>query len=155
MSNTTIQAFLDTHKQLVQAIEGLSDAELQWKQTPEKWSVTEVLTHLVDHSIVVSFRIRDILAGTTVKLPAFGQDAWVSGQHANSGNTADILAAFQALLHYNGILLTRLTDEDWNLTAISHKGDTVRIGDIVRGFAAHVHNHLGQIERIRQAQLEA
>lgn len=31
-------------------------------------SVTEVLAHLADHSIVVSFRIRDILAGTEVQL---------------------------------------------------------------------------------------
>jgi len=152
MSEASIQAFLNTHGQLVQAIEGLNEEELTWKPAPEKWSVTEVLAHLTDHSIVISFRIRDILAGTTVTLPAFEQDAWVSGQHANEGSAADILAAFHAVLQYNALLLRRLTDEDWEKSGVNVKGDKVRVADIARGFAAHVEHHLGQIGRIREAK---
>ncbi|TVY04248.1 DinB family protein [Cohnella terricola] len=153
MSNENIQAFRETHEKLVHAIQGLSEEELVWKQAPEKWSVTEVLSHLADHSIVISFRIRDILADTTSSLPAFGQDAWVKGQHANLGNAADILAFFHAILQYNALLLDRLTEEEWGKSALNFKGDQVRILDIVRGFAAHVENHLGQISRIRHAQV--
>ncbi|AIQ45683.1 hypothetical protein R70723_07115 [Paenibacillus sp. FSL R7-0273] len=155
MSSTQLKDYLNTHQQLVQATGGLTEEQLKWKAGPGIWSVTEVLAHLADHSIVVSFRIRDILAGTTAQLPAFNQDAWVSGQYANDGNAADNLELFRSLLHYNSLLLSRLPAEDWELSGINFKGDTVRISDIVRSFIAHVQNHLAQIERIKQGAAAA
>lgn len=151
MSQVDIQAYIDTHNKLVDAIAGLNKEQLTWKAAPESWSVTEVLAHLADHNIVVSFRVRDTLAGTTARLPAFDQDAWVSRQKANDGKAADILALFKHLLQYNALLFQRLTDEDWEKTAVNAKGETVRAADIVAGFTRHVHHHLGQIERIRKA----
>jgi hypothetical protein len=151
MSQVDIQAYLGTQNQLVQAVQGLSKEQLTWKAAPESWSITEVLTHLADHSIVVSFRIRDVLAGTSARLPAFNQDAWVSGQKANDGEVADILALFGQLLHYNSLLFKRLTDEDWEKSGVNAKAETVRVADIVKGFTRHVNNHLGQIEKIKAA----
>jgi len=152
MSKELISAFLDTHRQLLEATGGKSEAELAWKPGPQQWSITEVLAHLADHSIVVSFRIRAILAGSTATLPAFDQDNWVSGQHANSGSASDILALFAALLQYNALLLERLSDSDWEKSGLNVKGENVTIAAIVRGFAGHVQNHLGQIQRIEQAR---
>lgn len=146
-----IEAFLETHGKLALAIEGVEAEQLTWKPSPSAWSVTEVLGHLADHSIVVSFRIRDLLADTKAQFPAFEQDNWVSGQNTNAGSAANILALFGALLRYNGLLLRRLTEADWQKTAINQKGDTVRAGDIVAGFTKHVHHHIGQIERTKQA----
>lgn len=151
MSEFPIEAFVNTHDQLLAAVAGLSEDQLQWKQAPHIWSVQEVLSHLVDHSIVVSFRIRDILAGTTAQLPAFNQYAWVNGQYSNEGRAEDMLEAFRALLHYNSLLLRRLSGADTAKTGINVKGETVSVSDIVNGFTRHVQNHLGQIERIKLA----
>jgi uncharacterized damage-inducible protein DinB len=151
MTKVNFEAFLNTHGQLVTAIDGLSEEQTTWKPKPESWSVLEVLTHLVDHSIVVSFRIRDILAGTEAQLPAFNQDAWVSGQYANAGKVSDVLKTFHALLLYNSLLLSRLDAEDLEKTGVNAKGETVSIKQIVEGFTNHVQRHLGQIDRIKQA----
>lgn len=151
MTKVNFEAFLNTHGQLVTAIDGLSEEQTTWKPKPESWSVLEVLTHLVDHSIVVSFRIRDILAGTEAQLPAFNQDAWVSGQYANAGKVSDVLQTFHALLLYNSLLLSRLDAEDLEKTGVNAKGETVSIKQIVEGFNNHVQRHLGQIDRIKQA----
>lgn len=121
MSSVELTEYLNTHGQLVQALEGLSDEQLKWKAEPASWSVTEVLAHLADHSIVVSFRIRDILADTKVQLPAFNQDAWVSGQHSNQGKATDSLELFRSLLHYNSLLLGRLSAGDWEKSGINVK----------------------------------
>jgi uncharacterized damage-inducible protein DinB len=151
MTKVNFEAFLNTHGQLVTAIDGLSEEQTTWKPKPESWSVLEVLTHLVDHSIVISFRIRDILAGTEARLPAFNQDAWVSGQYANAGKVSDVLQAFHALLLYNSLLLNRLDTADLEKTGVNAKGETVSIKQIVEGFTNHVQRHLGQIDRIKQA----
>jgi hypothetical protein len=153
MSDVDLQAFLHTREQLERAIEGLSEEQLQVREAPGKWSIAEVLSHLADHGIVVSFRIRDILADTEARLPAFDQDRWVSGQKANLSRSEDILAAFGALLQYNSLLLGRLNEADLAKTGVNFKGETVRIPDIAKGFVRHVHGHIGQIERIKQTVL--
>ncbi len=154
MSQIDIQAYLDTHSHLVQAIEGLSEERLRWKAAPESWSVTEVLAHLLDHNLVVSFRIRDILGDTTARLPAFNQDNWVSGQKANESDAGEILETYRALLRYNSLLFGKLTETDLEKTGINFKGETVRIVDIAAGFIKHVHHHIAQIERVKRAQAD-
>lgn len=123
MSKVQISNFLSTHNQLVHATAGLSEEQLKWKAAPTSWSITEVLAHLADHSIVVSFRIRDILAATTAQLPVFNQDTWVSGQYANSGSASDSLELFRSLLYYNSLLFERLSAEDWEKSGVNFKGE--------------------------------
>jgi uncharacterized damage-inducible protein DinB len=152
MSQIDLQAYLDLHRLLEEAIEGLDERQLTWKPSPASWSVTEVLTHLLDHHLVVSFRIRDILAGTTAKLAVFHQDQWVSGQKGNQSRAADILEAYRALLRYNSLLFQRLDEQEWAKTGVNFKDETVSVASVVTGFINHVHHHLGQIERIKKAQ---
>lgn len=151
--DTTIQNYLNTYQQLSKAVEGLTERQIKWKATPEQWSVTEVLSHLADHNIVVSFRIREILSGSSVPLPAFRQDPWVSHSKANDGSASDILALFHALLIYNSLLFHRLSAENWSKTGTNAKGETVSLSDVIRSFIAHVQTHLAQIERIKESAL--
>ncbi|WP_138754083.1 DinB family protein [Paenibacillus sinopodophylli] len=153
-STVDVQAYVQAYDQIEQEIEGLTEQQLKWKAAPESWSVTEVLAHLVDHSIVVSFRIREILSGSEVRLPLFNQDAWVAGQKANEGDAKDILIAARGFVNYNSLLFNRLTSEEWSKTGINFKGEPVAISAIVPAFVAHVQGHLGQIRRIKQAESE-
>lgn len=146
---------LGTSARLRQAVAGLDETALHWKASPDRWSIAEVLGHLTDHSVVVSFRIRAVLAGATETLPALAQDAWVDGQRTNESSAAGILEDFEALLRYNIRLLDRLQPHGWAKSGVNAQGTTVSVADIARGFAAHVERHLGQIDRIRQARAEA
>ncbi|MDF2835949.1 MAG: hypothetical protein K0Q63_1589 [Paenibacillus sp.] len=149
-AQSTIAAYVNAYEEIEREIAGLSEEELRWKATPLSWSVTEVFAHLVDHSIVVSFRIREILAGSTVRLPSFDQDAWVAGQKANEEQVAHIAAAAHSLVGYNARLLGRLSDAEWAATGVNAKGDAVSVADIIPAFVSHVERHLGQIRRIKE-----
>ncbi|RJE90358.1 DinB family protein [Paenibacillus sp. 1011MAR3C5] len=146
-----LEAYLHTHEQLREAVGEWTDEQLKWKAAPESWSVTEVIAHLVDHSVVIAFRLREILSGSSVRLPAFSQDAWIAGQRSNDGNVHDYLKLFQSLLEYNSGIFRRLTPEDWEKTGVNAKGDTVTLPQIVHSFTAHVQNHLEQIGRTKSA----
>ncbi|WP_256760925.1 DinB family protein [Cohnella sp. WQ 127256] len=150
-----IDTYAHTYEQLQQAIEGLTDDQLKWKAGDKHWSVTEVLTHLADHNLIVSFRIREILSGSEARLPAFNQDPWVAGQKANEGKASDALDIFRNLLQYNSLLFQRLTAEEWSKTGVNFKGETVTLSAIVLAFIAHVHVHLKQIDRIKQGEVSS
>ncbi|GGD67295.1 DinB family protein [Paenibacillus nasutitermitis] len=144
-----IESYLDTYEQLKQAVAGLTEQQLTENEGPGKWSVTEVLAHLVDHNIVVSFRIREILSGSEVRLPAFNQDNWVAGQAANAGRAADILEVFRSLLVYNSLLFHRLSAKEWEKMGLNAKGDPVKLSTSIQSFIHHVDTHIAQIERIK------
>ncbi|UQZ82300.1 DinB superfamily protein [Paenibacillus konkukensis] len=146
-----LAAYTDTYRQLKEAIAGLSEEQLKYKPAPDKWSVTEVLSHLADHSIVFSFRVRKIISEDNAQLAAFQQDPWVSRSRANKGSASDILDAFGALLAYNKLLFQRLSAEDWARSGANFKGETVTLESSLLAFIRHVQTHLGQIERIKSA----
>ncbi|QHW33386.1 DinB family protein [Paenibacillus rhizovicinus] len=148
---TLLSDYSTLHQQLKQKIASLNEDQLTWKAAPGTWSVTEVLSHLTDHAIVVGFRIREILAGSAAKLPAFNQNAWVDSSLANEGSAQDILAFYESYLTYNLLLLKRLAPEAWEKTGVNFKDETVSLRDVVQGFVKHVHHHIAQIERITSA----
>ncbi|SEN76307.1 DinB family protein [Paenibacillus sp. OV219] len=149
--DTLLLDYSSLRDQLEQAIAGLNEDQLNWQAAPGVWSATEVLSHLADHHIVVGFRIREILAGSTAQLPAFNQDEWVSSSRANEGTSQDILAFYGAYVAYNLQLLKRLDPSEWERTGVNFKGETVSVRNVIWGFIKHVHLHIGQIERIASA----
>jgi len=47
------------------------------RYAPDKWTVKEVVGHLVDSEIVFTYRALRFARGDTVELPGFEQDDWV------------------------------------------------------------------------------
>src|SRR5260370_7504980 len=65
-----------TAKKLERLIKGATSAKLQKRPAPEKWSAAEILAHLADAEIVVSWMLRSILASPATPIQAFDQDPW-------------------------------------------------------------------------------
>ncbi|ALS26001.1 DinB superfamily metal-dependent hydrolase [Paenibacillus sp. 32O-W] len=143
-----IQLYENSIEQLRQAVAGLTPEQLTRKPAPEAWSVTEVLSHLADHHIVISFRIREIISGSTARLPAFDQDAWVLHAQANESSAADILDFFEALVVYNRQLFRRIPAAFGEKSAVNARGQQVTLTEVIQAFADHLQTHLRQIARI-------
>jgi hypothetical protein len=62
-------------KNLERLIEGAAPAKLRKRPAPEKWSAAEILAHLADAKIVVSWRLRSILGGLGTPIQAFATKA--------------------------------------------------------------------------------
>jgi len=146
-----LQTYFNTTNELKSAIAGLSESQLAWKAGPQQWSIKEVLSHLLDHNLVTSFRIRVILSDSNATLPAFNQDKWVEGTRANEGSVNEIFDSFESLLNINQYVFKRLSDEDWNKKGVNVKGESVHLYEIVNSFINHVYHHIEQIGRIKES----
>ncbi|MEW9701360.1 DinB family protein [Paenibacillus sp. SI8] len=150
-----LQKFTILYEQLRQAVEGLTEEQAKWKESETKWSVVEVLSHLVDHSIITSFRIRKIVAeasdSVVVNLPAFDQDPWVSSSRANESSLEEVFSVYQALLLYNTAFFKRISADNWEKSGVFENGKIYKLSELYDGFVNHVQRHLGQIDRIKQA----
>lgn len=141
-----IDVYRETTELIRQRVSGLSREQLEWKPAPEKWSINEVVAHLVDASFVHAVRIRKIVAENGKEFLLYDQDAWVASSRANQSELRDILLAFDAILAYNALFYKRLTEEQWERKG-NNNGKELSVADLFQGFIRHVQTHLLQIQR--------
>lgn len=153
MSEQTLSTIADYREAAARVrarVQGLTDAQLSYKPSPEQWSVKEVAAHLVDSSLVHAIRIRKIVAEPQPAFVLYDQDAWVTTAKSNTETIDAILLAYEAIVAYNALFFTRLTEADWHKTG-SNAGQKVSLADLFQGFIRHTEIHLAQIDRTRAA----
>ncbi|GGG73085.1 DinB family protein [Paenibacillus radicis (ex Gao et al. 2016)] len=144
---TSIQNYLHTTDKIRDKVQGLSEELLLWQPGPGKWSINEIVGHLLDSNIVNSYRIRKIISEPVTPIVTFAHESWVSQQQFNDTSVDEMLTAYEALAVYNGILLKKLNEEQWLRYGLKGE-EKISIAHIIDSFICnHVEKHMGQIER--------
>jgi len=137
-----------TPKKIERLIKGASAAKLRKRPAPGKWSVGEIVAHLADAEIVISWRMRCILAAPGTPIQAYDQDAWAeAGQYAKR-NPHATLTQLRAAREANLALYKSLAPEQWKCFGMHSERGQESLEQIARMIAGHDVNHLQQIERI-------
>lgn len=137
-----------TARKLARLIKDVPPARLRKRPAPQKWSVSEILTHPADGEIVGAFRLRFILGAPDSPVVACDQDAWVSSGPYGKRDPQESLDLFRMLREANLALLKSLTPDQWKLWGVHSERGQESIEHMVRMFAGHDIHHLLQIERV-------
>jgi hypothetical protein len=135
-------------KKLARLIKGATPAKLRKRPAPEKWSAAEIIAHLADVEIAVSWRIRSILGAPGTPVQAYDQDAWVVAGHYSKRDARKSLDQFRVLRETNLALYKMLAPEQWKHFGIHAERGEESVERIVQMIAGHDINHLEQVERI-------
>jgi hypothetical protein len=138
-------------KEIAAAILGLPDATLRYKPSPEKWCILEILAHLADMEIVLSYRIRQMLADEKPVIAPIDQDAWARNLGYMESSPAELIALYGLNRHATLQLLRRLKPEDLKKSAYHPESkQDATVAEMVGRIGVHGANHLGQIERLKK-----
>jgi uncharacterized damage-inducible protein DinB len=151
MNATLLAEYEAGPDRIEEALAGLPDGALARRPGPDAWSIHEIVVHLSDAEIVGADRIRRAVADEDARLPAFDESAWGDRLHYATRDLPAALAAFRTLRRASGDLLRRLSDADWNRTALHSERGPMTLTQIVQGYVDHVEYHVQQMERIRDA----
>lgn len=113
-----------------------------------KWSIAEIVAHLVDDELVGAYRIRLILGAPGTQIQAFDQDAWSTTGRYAEWDVQQSLAWFRMLREMNLALFSRLTVDEWQRYGMHAERGVETLADIAAYYAGHDINHLRQIEAI-------
>jgi hypothetical protein len=136
---------------LLRLTRGLTRAQLLTRPAPGKWSIHEIVCHLADTEVANAWRYRKVLAEDEVGLTAWDQDRWAAGHQYRRQDLRLALEQFRALRARNLALLKTVGKKAWGRTARHSTLGTLCAGQMLVHLAHHDANHLGQVERIRQA----
>jgi len=137
-----------TPKKLAALIRGKSKKQLTRRPEPGKWSVGEIMAHLADAELVVSWRLRQVLASNGASLQPFDQDVWATTLDYAHRDQKQSLETFRVLREANLALLKSLPKSLWDNYGVHQERGNESVGHIVRMLAGHDINHLRQVEGI-------
>lgn len=138
----------ETPKKLATLVRTLSRKQVTRKPAPDKWSIAEILAHLLDAEIVGSWRMRQVLGNNGATIQAFDQNTWASTFNYAKRDAKESLAVFQALRANNLAMLKALPKELWENYGMHQERGKESVAHIVRMYAGHDLNHLAQVEKI-------
>jgi len=105
----------------------LGEEQALFRYAPGKWSVKEVVTHLIDAERVFMYRALSFARGATDSLPSFDENAWAPMAEADQVPLDELLDEFDAVRSATVSLLAHLPREAWGRRGIaSGKGVSVR-----------------------------
>jgi methionine--tRNA ligase beta chain len=140
-----------TPSRLQAAVAGRPRTQLEAKPAPDRWSVVEILAHLADAEIVGAWRIRSVLANSGTALQPYDQDRWAATFRYASADPFESIDLFRAARTSTLSLLRRVDPSLHDNYGVHGERGRETVAHIVRLYAGHDRNHVGQIERLLSA----
>ncbi|MFL6245687.1 MAG: DinB family protein [Thermoanaerobaculia bacterium] len=117
---------------------------------PGKWTLKEVLGHLIDDERIFAYRALCVARLDPAALPGFDEKAYVAAAHFESRSIADLLREYHAVRAATIALFESLMPEEWLRT-----GTVNGYIASVRGLAFHIAGHeLHHLRIVRERYLE-
>jgi hypothetical protein len=114
---------------------------------PDEWSVLECAGHIADAELVVSGRLRWIVAHDEPPLIGYDQDLWVDRLHHNEDEPEALVGTFGAMRAANLALWSRSTATERARVGHHAERGPESFDLTFRLLAGHDRFHLGQIRR--------
>lgn len=127
-------------KDTTELLSKLSEDEALYRYAPGKWSLKEVVGHIVDTERVMSYRLLRVSRGDTTPLPGFDQDVLAKAASFDEWTLPELIDDYIAVRGSTLTLLRGIRDEDaWLREGIvSERETTARaLAYIIAGHELH------------------
>src|SRR5688500_15751747 len=155
MTTANRQALIQQYKEGYDAVQaalvGATDAELDARPAPNKWTAREIVHHLADSESTSALRLRRLLTEDRPVIQGYDQDEYARRLKYNERDMDPALAAFRAARESTLQVLRLMTESDWLREGEHTESGRYTPEDWLRIYAAHAHNHAAQIRRLRGA----
>ena len=142
--------YKDGYRVVAEALRGATDAELDARPAPGKWSARQIVHHLADSEMISVVRLRLLLAEEHAEIRAYDQDHYARVLHYDRPISSSMLA-FEAARLSNAELLDRLSDAEWARLGAHPQHNPYDVQRWLEIYAAHAHKHADQIRRARNS----
>jgi hypothetical protein len=148
---TLIAQYNDGYRVVAEAVAGATDAELDARPAPGKWTAREVVHHLADSEMTAAVRLRLLVATDNPEIVGYDQDQFARALYYDRPIAAS-LDVFKAARRSSGEILERMTDADWARAVGTHTEHGAYTADRwLEIYAGHAHAHAEQILVARAA----
>lgn len=137
---------------VVAALAGISDAELDRALPGDAWPARAVVHHTADSESMAYTRLRRLLADDPpVVIQGYDEPVWAQRLHYDRPIDSSV-AVIRAVRVASLELLRTLTPEEWARTGVHSEAGAYSVDLWLEIYAEHSHDHADQIRRARRGE---
>lgn len=84
-------------RDLTMLLEGIPDEQWDFRYQPEKWTIKELILHIIDTERVMAYRALWIARDNQTPLPGFDQDEFIITSNANHRSKTSLIKKLKAV----------------------------------------------------------
>lgn len=119
----------------------VDEAKAAYRYAEGKWSIKEVLGHIVDAERIISYRLLAIARGEVSPLPGFDENAYVENADFDSWKLGDLAEHYAVVRRSNIVLLRNLPDAAWDRRGTAN-GFSVTTRGLAWSLVGHERHHV-------------
>lgn len=139
--NDPVQELIDTADELLSFLEAVPEHRETYRYAEGKWSIREMLGHIIDTDRVFAYRAMTFARGDNVGLPGFEQDDWVTPSGAHERSLSDLNQEFIEQRSSLIRMFASLPENAWTRTGTA-SSSRFSVRAIAFLLAGHVRHHL-------------
>ena len=136
---TLIEVLTSSLEEILITVKNLPEEKLQYKYAEGKWTIKEIIQHLIDTERIMSYRALRFSRNDATELQGFDENWYVDNSNGNDRNIHDLLDELTLVRKTSVSLFKSFTDEMLIRIGTANGGDmTVRaLGFIIAGHQMH------------------
>lgn len=135
-----VDALEEQPRETLAVLSTLSEEQGDFRYAPEKWSVKEMLGHVIDAERVFSYRALCFARNDQTPLASFDQDDYVRNSNSADARLADLIDEFVSVRRATVWLFRGLSQDAWMRRGVAN-GDPVSVRAIAYIIAGHEVHH--------------
>lgn len=120
---------------------GMPEKRGEFRYAEGKWSIKELLGHLIDGERMFAYRLFRISRGDETPIEGFEQDGYIENAHSDERPFSDLLNEFSLLRQANMLFFKNLTLNAWGRVGTANNAK-VSVRALVYIMAGHIEHHL-------------
>lgn len=116
----------------------LPQGKLLYRYAPGKWTIKEILVHIVDDERIYAYRAMAFARNEQQSLPGFDQDSYAIYSEANDRDLENIFEEYEAVRNATIALFNGLPDHSFSRMGT---GSSIHQRATVRALAYHIAGH--------------
>ena len=134
-----VETLARQNEEVLALLGGIPEERAGFRYEAGKWSIKEVVGHVIDAERVFAYRATAIARGDRQPLPGMDQEEYMAGSDFDARTLADLAEEFKHVRRANVLMLRGLPAEAWSRRGVASDNEvTVRaIAYIIAGHEAH------------------
>jgi uncharacterized damage-inducible protein DinB len=139
-----LQHLYNNRQMIDKRLMSLTPEQWMYRYAEGKWTIKEILLHIIDDERIFAYRALRIARGDTTPLPGFDQDPYVVTSRANERSVESLLEEYASVRHATLTLFGNLPDDVWMRSGVANN-HAVTVRALVYHLAGHELHHLNII----------
>ena len=124
---------------------GVTGEREHFRYAPGKWTVREVVGHMIDIERVFGHRAFSIARADPAPLPGFDENAYAKVARADARPLSDLLDEFETVRRSNLFVLQRVSGQEWQAVGTANNAK-VSVRALAFLLVGHVRHHMKILE---------